>query len=296
MMKNWIVGFCLLALAAHSEEEFRIFTVTDGRPIEARIVSYDASRQRVVVQRNNNRRIPVKLSVFSEEDREYVLDWYAAHQFGKASKFKLSLKQELVRKWKEEAEAAAGRGGGGRGGRGGGGGQQNTATETPTQSNSEYRFDLLIENLTGLKLEDLEIEYRIYSTRKREGGGAAGGGRGGGRNRGDDTDQETQETGDSTTEEVIVGGKTTLKLIEDKAKETVSSDLVVISDLEGGRRTIDSEMEGAWFKVRMKGPDGEIHERNISFPSGFSEKKVWKDATPERAPREDRRQERQPEL
>jgi len=157
-MKKLIVLFATLTLICQAEDSFREFTSQDGRKLKAKVISYDASSDKVKILREDQKTVTVNSTVFSEKDQAYIKDWSAIGIFTSTSKLKLDINRNEVKSSKKEREADLGeRSGGGRRG-GGDTGVQVVAVD----KNTQYKFDLLLENKGGVPLKNLTMEYRIY--------------------------------------------------------------------------------------------------------------------------------------
>jgi hypothetical protein len=60
--------------------EFRIFTDTQGRGVEAKVIAYNPVRGTVQVERKDGTRVWVQPNLFSASDRAYLKDWIAANR------------------------------------------------------------------------------------------------------------------------------------------------------------------------------------------------------------------------
>ncbi len=86
-----ILGMC--CAFAWAEESYHIFTDTEGRVITARILTFDARKQVIMVQMENGRQGKIPLSTLSDADKEYVDSWSRAQDFMNKSRFKISVER-----------------------------------------------------------------------------------------------------------------------------------------------------------------------------------------------------------
>ncbi len=80
------VLICLLfvgcvCVSARADDNYRTFTSTDGRTIEAKLVRYDDKKGEVFIERADKMRMWVKPDSFSNTDQNYVHEWIKAEQF-----------------------------------------------------------------------------------------------------------------------------------------------------------------------------------------------------------------------
>jgi hypothetical protein len=127
VMKRWILGIvCLLMGISVSAEEdqYRLFTVADGRAIEARILRVRASDGSVQIEPRKKRSVWVKMDVFCEQDQAYIQNWLAADQF-LSSSLRLSIKKK-------------------------------------SSGKDGVYYELTVNNQTEVALRNLEVNYLLY--------------------------------------------------------------------------------------------------------------------------------------
>ena len=72
----WFFTYLLCFLSLLTLCEARTFTSSDGiRKIEASVTAYDKNSDVVSILRNDGRTFNCKLSSFSNDDQEYILNW-----------------------------------------------------------------------------------------------------------------------------------------------------------------------------------------------------------------------------
>lgn len=86
----------MLAGPVLSEEEYRTFSDTQGRTFEGRLLDYQTASETVILQGSNGKKGRVKLSMFSEADRRFILDWGALDRFQKGLELMPSLNSIAV--------------------------------------------------------------------------------------------------------------------------------------------------------------------------------------------------------
>lgn len=74
-MRTVIITFLFgLAISAFADE-YRSFTDKKGRTIQAIIIKVNKGEKNVTIERDNNKKITVPISVFSEADQDYINAW-----------------------------------------------------------------------------------------------------------------------------------------------------------------------------------------------------------------------------
>lgn len=101
-------------------------------------------RGRFTLERDNRKVATVALSVFSDEDQKYILEWNSARDFMSGSKFKIEAKRTEVDD-KDESETGY--------------------VTSKRVENCGYK--VLLNNNSTTKLEKLEMEYLFSMSRKK---------------------------------------------------------------------------------------------------------------------------------
>ena len=135
----WIfigLGGVLLGQATSpSEEEFRTFTDTQGRTIDARILTVNDDQ--VQIERNDRQRFTLPVAMFTERDRAFIEAWaksnalkaQTAFTLGATAKFENDRRSEPMGLFRRERDAY---------------------------------YEIKLENMTSEPLKGLELRYRIY--------------------------------------------------------------------------------------------------------------------------------------
>jgi hypothetical protein len=75
-------------------DQFRTFTSPDGREIVAKVISYDTTRKKLQLERENGKRVWLTPSVFGAADQAYIKAWLDAEDFRSKNGFKISVEKE----------------------------------------------------------------------------------------------------------------------------------------------------------------------------------------------------------
>lgn len=97
-----LMGLGVLALPTMVVAGLRIFTLPDGRVLEAKIVGYDDRAGLVQVERKDGKRVKVKPSVFVEEDQQYIKDWVTLHALLSEQSLHVEADSRVAKEWKEK--------------------------------------------------------------------------------------------------------------------------------------------------------------------------------------------------
>lgn len=236
MTKRWILTACLLtALIARAQEDYHIFTDTQGRAIEAKIVSYDERYNKVTVKPKDRAAVTVPITVFSEADQEYVVEWSHTRTF--LDERKLTLDFKRIKKSNSDKK-------------------RNTGSYV---SNMEYKyydhsFEIEIENKSKVDLADIEIEYVFFYEQEHH----INGNRDKVLKKGTLYEKQTISLPKKSSKRISTG-VVCLKRYRESGYSTVWPDL-------------DGEMHGILIKMTMKTEDGETLVRQAVYPDRFDQK------------------------
>jgi hypothetical protein len=137
-MKKIVVGM-LVALMVFSARasEYRAFTDTQGRTIEAKLVAFDAGKGKVQLEREGGRKVWVSPNLFCSADKEYMREWVAATEMMSEQNLRISFKQKSE-SVKEKKSATGG-----------------TRFEGKT-----VQYEVTIDNRSSQPVESLTLKYR----------------------------------------------------------------------------------------------------------------------------------------
>ena len=270
-MKKLITLIVLINLSVRANE-YRTFTAEDERTLKAKVVAYDATTGKVQIQREDNKKLTVPTAAFSEKDQTYITAWQATQDFLSTAKLKLELKRNEVKSWKKEHEADLSQIKLGKGD-----GKRDGIEVIATDNNTQYKYDLLIENKGSASLKNITVEYRVYYEQEKAVKDEEG------EKRRKESKQEGAEKRvryNAVNENKVKDGAARLKPIEPKETKTISTGSVTIM-----KRTVDKSYQdkinlkgslaGAWVRLSMKGPDGKKVVREIAQPDSVMKKYPW---------------------
>ncbi|VGO14214.1 hypothetical protein PDESU_02773 [Pontiella desulfatans] len=270
-MKKLIGLFVFIATVALADD-YRTFTSTDGRTLEAKIIRFDSATGKVMIERKDRKRITVAATAFSEQDQTYIENWNVADAFMSPSKFKLEIQREEVGSTKKEHEVDVGDEFSGGGGRRGGGGDTGVII-VATDKITKYKYILSMENKSGVPLKNVIMEYRIYYEQQKAIKDEKA-------NKGRAEDDTRPERYMAVDQQKAKEGQKRLKPLEPKKPATISTDTITLTKRSANRTWGDkidlkAELSGAWIQLSMRGPNGEKLVRDIASPESVMKKFPW---------------------
>jgi hypothetical protein len=152
-MRRVFLILCLAAVCGRSEAEraYRFFKNTEGQTIRAAVVSYDAAKEVVTIERDNRRTAKVPITVFCEADQTYIRGWEVSRVFDSKAQFKISVNK--IDKRNEEAGRKLN--------------QQSSGVEYEVE---DIHYEILLDNRSAVTLSDLSLEYCIFYEQDRPAG------------------------------------------------------------------------------------------------------------------------------
>ena len=99
-MKNWILLIVVLLAAngVFAVGQYRDFVDSQGRTIRGKVLRFEARTQTVTIERDNKKITKVPITIFSEADQSYILEWDAAKGFTSDSLLKITCDDRQVEK------------------------------------------------------------------------------------------------------------------------------------------------------------------------------------------------------
>ncbi len=263
----------LLTLATQADDAYRTFTAQDGRTLKARILSYDSASDKVEIQREDKKKLTVSSSAFSETDQTYIKKWHVSRIFSSETKLKLEIERIEVSSTKKEhdvdfTDEMSGEGGGRRGG-GGPSGPTTVAIDKKTQ----YKYQLALVNKSDVDLNNITMEYRIFYEQQKAVLDEKA-------NKGRREDEPRPERYMAVDQDKVKDGKLRVKPLEaGSSKELSTGNIVLIKRSAnrpwGDKIDLKCNLTGAWIKLTMKGPDGDILTREIATSTTIPKKYTW---------------------
>ncbi len=133
----------MAGFSTQAESDYRIFTDTEGRAIEGRIMSYDVRSGNITVERANHRKATVLATIFSETDQAYIKERLSAQDFLSNSKLWISVQKKK--------------------------GKVKSQTKRPIPPCS---YEIQMDNRSGVSFDNISVEYYLYMNSHSFNGGS----------------------------------------------------------------------------------------------------------------------------
>ena len=254
-MKYLVLFVCFLSMVPGSwaVTQYRDFTSADGKTIKATVRAYDAQKKIVTIERDNKRTSKVPITIFSEADQAYILEWDASKGFSSATLLKISCDDKVVEKRKEkELEDIHYTSG-----------VVTKDFEKTVTTFERIAYEIQFQNMNKSELKDIRMEYQIYYEQS-----------------------EMVWAKKPEAKQKNFSGKMVVPTLAVKSKTMVTTESVEIHEdsvnpvpVAGGdqRRGGKGEVHGIRVRLYMKMSSGAEVMREFSSPEKLSDKKYpWK--------------------
>ncbi len=255
-MKRLVLFVCLMAMVSgvRAATQYRDFTSADGKTIRGCIKAYDPAKKMVTIERDNRKSSKVSITVFSETDQAYILEWDASKGFSSESLLKISCNDKVVEKRKEkELEDIHYTGG-----------SVTKDFEKTVTIFERIAYEIQFQSKNTSELKDIRMEYQIYY-------------------------EQSEMVWEKKPEvkQKHFGGKMVIPTLPGQSKTAVTTESVEIHEdnvnpvpQAGGdqRRGGKGDVHGIRVRLYLKMASGAEIMREFSSPEKLSEKKFpWKD-------------------
>ena len=264
-MKVHMVGllFGVLCLGAQATDEFHMFTDTQGRTIELKLINFDSEHGRISVERQDGHRLTVSISNFCKADHDYVQQWFMANELLSEGNLKIGCDDKVVSRRKETVTGMQASSTGG----------QLKEVEIGEKKYEKIAYEILFENKTLQPIENARMEYRIYY-------------------------EQTERGVDQDAEQKVFQGETGLALLAPRSSSDFMTEAVeIFNDNLSAVNVITLDEKGNESSGALEEGEGEIHGirgrlivplasgenlvREFHHPSSLSEKKYpWDQPEP----------------
>ncbi|MFL2877285.1 MAG: hypothetical protein ACJZ86_05515 [Pontiellaceae bacterium] len=242
----FILLLCIKSVTAH------LFSLPDGRTIEATIRSFDDHSGLVELERLNGKVVKIKPNVFIEKDQRYIQMWSVERLFLSSLHLQIEVDDVVLDNWKEEEYIDLTYTSG------------NTERELMKETKfEEIAFEVILKNRSAEPFEDLYIEYVIFYEQSQESFGKP---------------TLKQLTKRDKLEIQRIDGKSTLVKKTDDV--TVHKDNIMSKNWSSGesRTGGKGEVHGLRARLCKKMLDGSVIYREFTSPKSFSETRYpWPD-------------------
>ena len=231
------IGVLAMAFGASAATKYRDFTSADGKTIKAAVKAYDAQKSIVTIERDNRKTMKVPITVFSEADQSYILEWAVLRNFALERLFKISVKRK-----KNDNE------------------EESFTSGNKKKAVVDTHYEILLENKTSSDLKGLKLEYCIYYEQETPGQSKMI------RNQG-------VYCGDLAIDSIASGSK---KVLDTESVTTYTEELDSGWYYFSGSGNIQrGDVHGIWIRVHLKLPSGQTRTREMCYPDSLSNSKAW---------------------
>lgn len=287
-MKPLLLLITLITTLNAASEPY-IFTNHDGKTLEDTIIKYDIEKEEVLLE--NNGRQP--LSLFSETDQRYILQWNQLNGFLSTMRFKLTLDKDRWARMKQE--------------------QNRTPVyialdrrphfdtlihqTTPLEEYEEYSsieldavgFSLKLRNQNFFPLENITVQSKVmYEETLFQTSDSF-------------YESESDLFDEIITEQRVRVREESISMLVPLEEITVHSATAILTEQKLDRTLLTSEEEeeeedtssieegdwsdhnrdreddfvGVWFRIGIPDPSGQLTWRHISYPDDLFEELIW---------------------
>ncbi|MBN2162838.1 MAG: tetratricopeptide repeat protein [Pontiellaceae bacterium] len=239
-MRSFSLGFAALLLAGVvCADTFRTFTDVKGREIHAKIISFDAMKGKLEVEREDGNCVWVAPAIFSEADQAYIKKWIEADLMLSKNTLRISFKKKS-----ESVDAKP-------------------DSESDEFDGAAVHFEVTVNNRSKQPIENLEIEYRYFITVDDKERG----------------ELQRIVPGSTVIERIDPSASITFSTKPVTFGERIRSVAVydVSRRLSGyDEKTIsDEELEGVWLKICGPDLEGEPVVRDVFYPADMEGEVAW---------------------
>ena len=134
-----ILTLCLGIFAFAARADYRDFTDSKGREINAKLIRYDATKKKVTIQRKGKGSATVPISLFSEDDQKYIISWNKNQDFLSDKLLKVKFTR-----WKTKNT------------------ERSRSSSWWEQKYSDCSFSIELENRSTTDFKEITLEYVIF--------------------------------------------------------------------------------------------------------------------------------------
>ena len=264
-MKGHIVGslFSALCLSAQATDEFHMFTDTQGRTIELKLLEFDSQHGKISVERQDGHRLTVSISNFCKADHDFIQQWFIANKLLSEENLKIICDDKVTEKRKETVTAMQASSSGG----------VLRDVEIGERRHEKIAYEIAFENKTLQPIENARLEYRIYY-------------------------EQTERGIDQDSNQKVFSGESELPLLVPRSSsEFMTASVEIFNDNLSALNVITLDAKGNQSSGALEEGEGNIHGirgrllvpladgenlvRAFHHPSSLSEKKYpWDQSLP----------------
>ena len=245
-MKRLVLFICLVAMVSgvRAATEYRDFTSAEGKTIRACILAYDAPNEIVAVERENRGSSKVPITVFSEDDQEYIKRWNNQNSIKSTTKFKISCDRRSINDWTEEKMGTI---------------RYTSGSEVHNQVIGkqffkETGYEIIFANRNNHAVTGLILEYCIYYEQEVR------------------TDKNLQQG-------ILFGSVAIDKLTQSERKNIQTDSVVTFKDMSDSSfinaRVLKGEVHGISMRLYLQEGDEKTLIREMAVPDSVTANHEW---------------------
>jgi len=152
-MKRLVLFVCLMAMVSgvRAATQYRDFTSVDGKTIRGCIKAYDPAKKTVTIERDNRKTTKASITVFSETDQAYILEWDASKGFLSDSLLKITCSKKRLGQHKDKEVRNVSNTGGG-----------SSEIQLNESIFEEIAYEIQLRNMNKTTLDNMRAVYIIY--------------------------------------------------------------------------------------------------------------------------------------
>ncbi len=240
-----LLVFAAVCLCSYANDGFRVFTDEQGRAIMLKVVKCDLKHNSVTVEREDGRRLTVKLDAFSKSDQDYVSDWYKANELIDERNLKIEVDKEVVGRREEEIEGTI---------------TYMSSGIQETEKAGEMQFEdiaytITFYNKSAFPIQNAMLEYKIYYEQS---------------SRGLKNPEQEIFSQESKLSDVLPGKKVNFTT---ESVEILNERFSGSYNYVGSGNPAEGEVHGIRGRLIVTVSEDKTVEREFSYPRGLSEKK-----------------------
>jgi hypothetical protein len=147
-----LIGLSVLVFSAVADDAYREFTSAQGQSIRGRVLSFDAQKQMVRIERDNKAKATIPLAGLCDADQKYIHAWSASQGFMNERVFRIACDDKQLEKSKEEIKKDVTYSGG----------DTMQGLLVNVINREKIAFDFVFKNMNEDPVDGIRMEYRIY--------------------------------------------------------------------------------------------------------------------------------------
>lgn len=145
-----IIAMSMFAEGSVADDGCHTFTSSDGRTIQAKIIEFDSSRNKVRIKRDNGKLVWVPIDAFSENDQTYVREWHISTILFSNSNLAVAIDKKTGNSDSYHKVL------------------DGWQSHYPGIKYNDVTYSIKIDNRSNIPLGNLSVDYRIYYQSKRK--------------------------------------------------------------------------------------------------------------------------------